>query len=179
MIVKIVLLEIDILAKYTYTNAMTKRSEKKFITYCTSNHLRLTPPRLSAFKILQKAKKPITAYEVLDLMGNDIKNPKPPTAYRALEFLTQHGFAHRIESLNSYISCDSDHKHKGSQFTICDSCGNVGEIHLCDIPDTLQEAVCSQGFCTQYWNIEVHGKCAKCCEKNPDCCDDKGCSGDA
>jgi len=154
---------------------MTKRTEKNFKNYCVSNSLRVTPPRLSAFKIVQSAKTPITAYEVLERMGKDIKNPKPPTAYRALDFLTQNGFAHRIESLNAYVYCDSDHKHKGSKFMICDSCEQVEEIHLCDLPDTLKEKLSSQNFCLKYWNIEAHGRCSKCRGTDPDCCKDTAC----
>ncbi len=154
---------------------MTKKSEKNFKDYCTSNSLRITPPRLSAFKIVQSVKKPITAYDVLEKMGKDIKNPKPPTAYRALDFLTKHGFAHRIESLNAYISCNSDHKHEGSQFMLCDSCGQVEEIHLCDLPEALQKKLTSQDFCLRYWNIEAHGRCAKCRGTDPKCCEDPSC----
>ena len=149
---------------------MTKKAEKLFLEYCTSNNLRITPPRLSAFKIVQSAKKPITAYDVLDLMGKDIKNPKPPTAYRALDFLKAHGFVHRIESLNAYVACRSQRKHMGSQFTICDMCGTVEEIHLDNVPEEISQALKKQDFCMKYWSIEVHGRCAKCREKNPNCC---------
>lgn len=154
---------------------MTKKAEKSFKSYCASNSLRITPPRLSAFKIVQSTKKPITAYDVLERMGKDIKNPKPPTAYRALDFLIQNGFAHRIESLNAYVPCNSDHKHKGSQFMLCDSCGQVEEIHLCDLPETLKEKLSSQGFCMEYWNIEAHGKCAKCRASDSKSCEDPSC----
>lgn len=150
---------------------MKKRAEKNFINYCSSHNLRVTPPRLCAFKIVQSAKKPITAYDVLGLMGKDIKNPKPPTAYRALDFLTLHGFIHRIESLNAYMSCASDHKHTGSQFMICDVCGNVEEIHLCELPENFEEKLSSQDFCLKYWNIEVHGECSKCRVRSSSPCD--------
>jgi len=154
---------------------MSKKAEKNFKNYCTRHNLRITPPRLSAFNIVQSIKKPITAYEVLERMGKDIKNPKPPTAYRALDFLTLHGFAHRIESLNAYMSCHSDHKHNGSHFMICDKCGQVEEIHLCSLPEALQEKVSSQNFCLNFWNIELHGKCSKCRKNDPTPCNDTNC----
>ncbi len=141
---------------------MIKKAVKSFEDYCAQNNLRITPPRLSAFKIVHSAKKPITAYDVLEAMGKDIKNPKPPTAYRALDFLSDHGFVHRIESLNAYVSCDVNHKHDGSQFMICDSCGDVDEIHLCSLPKTLQDKVENEKFTLHHWNVEVHGICANC-----------------
>mgnify|MGYP003635735567 CR=1 FL=1 len=141
---------------------MTKKAVDAFEHYCKTHDLRITPPRLSAFKIVHSAKKPITAYDVLEKMGKDIKSPKPPTAYRALDFLSDHGFVHRIESMNAYVSCDVNHKHEGSQFMICDSCGWVEEIHLCSLPKPLHDKVEREGFTLHHWNVEVHGQCAKC-----------------
>jgi Fur family zinc uptake transcriptional regulator len=165
----------DILAKVRILQTMTKKSEKSFQSYCARNNLRITPPRLSAFKIVHSAKRPITAYDLLEQMGKDIINPKPPTAYRALYFLTQHGFAHRIESLNAYVPCDTGHKHTGSQFMICDSCGQVEEIHLCTLPEALQEKLSSQEFCLNHWNIEAHGSCSRCRGTDPEYCEDPSC----
>lgn len=135
---------------------------KKFEAHCAARGLRVTPQRLLVFKILQEAGKPLTAYEVLEKMDGVVSNPKPPTAYRALEFLEQNGFAHRIESLNAYVACDVDHLHEGSQFMICDACGGVEEIHLCHLPRGLQDKVATKGFTLNHWNVEVHGKCKGC-----------------
>ncbi len=143
---------------------MTATSLKTFEAYCETHNLRLTQPRLLAFKIVHKAQKPITAYDVLEEMGKDIKSPKPPTAYRALDFLAEHGFVHRIESLNAYVSCDVNHKHEGSQFMICDSCGDVEEVHLCTLPARLQDKVNAEHFTLSHWNVELHGQCAKCAD---------------
>ncbi|MGH1404025.1 MAG: Fur family transcriptional regulator [Alphaproteobacteria bacterium] len=135
---------------------------KKFTEYCDEHDLRITPPRICAFEIIHKTNKPITAYEVLEEMGKTLKSPKPPTAYRALDFLAEHGFIHRIESLNAYVSCDVSHKHNGSQFMICDTCGLVEEIHLCHLPAKLEDKVSAEGFILSHWNVEVHGVCARC-----------------
>ncbi len=137
-------------------------SFEKFEKYCIENRLRLTPPRISAFKIVQNAQKPITAYDVLELMARDINKPKPPTAYRALDFLEEHGFVHRIESLNAYIACDVNHKHNGSQFMICTECGKVEEAHMCHIPQGLQKQIDEKNFKATFWNAEIHGICIQC-----------------
>tara|TARA_B100001989_G_scaffold252023_1_gene232824 strand:- start:4668 stop:5090 length:423 start_codon:yes stop_codon:yes gene_type:complete len=135
---------------------------KNFKSYCDDNNLRITPPREYVLEIIASSAKPMTAYDILDELGKKLNKPKPPTAYRALEFLGEHGFIHRIESLNAYVVCHENHKHEGGQFLICDSCGAVEEIHLCTMPKTLQEKVKSQGFNLHHWNVEVHGKCKAC-----------------
>lgn len=130
--------------------------------YCAEKGLRVTPQRLLAFKIVNEATKPLTAYEVLDLMKSETSNPKPPTAYRALEFLEGHGFIHRIESLNAYVACDVNHLHDGSQFMICDECGNVEEVHLCSLPNAVKTKIDAEHFSPGRWSLEVHGKCRNC-----------------
>ncbi len=141
---------------------MNNKTLKSFEEYCAQHSLRITPPRLNALDIVHSATKPVTAYEVLEEMGKTHHNPKPPTAYRALDFLEEHGFIHRIESMNAYISCDVNHHHSGSQFMICDTCKNVEEIHLCTLPQKLQDKVEGEGFTLHHWNVELHGICKSC-----------------
>ena len=140
----------------------TKAILKHFHQYCKSEGLRITPPREYVLEIIAGSKKPLTAYEILEALAQKIDSPKPPTAYRALEFLAEHHFIHRIESLNAYVSCGEDHKHSGSQFIICDSCGRVEEVHLCHIPKGLESQANDKGFTLSHWNAELHGLCGKC-----------------
>lgn len=135
---------------------------KTYDTYCKEAGLRASEPRRYVLEIIAGADKPATAYEILDALGKKIKSPKPPTVYRALESLSEHGFIHRIESLNAYIACGEGHRHQGSQFMICDSCGHVEEIHLCSVPDSLQKQAAAKDFTIKYWNVELHGQCAQC-----------------
>ncbi len=141
---------------------MSKALLKSYDEYCAAHKIRASEPRRYVLEIIAAAKKPLTAYEILEKLGAKIKNPKPPTAYRALEALTEYGFVHRIESLNAYIACHENHRHHGSQFMICDSCGRVEEIHLCHIPDSLQKQAKSKSFATIRWNVELHGHCKAC-----------------
>ncbi|MGB4058039.1 MAG: hypothetical protein WBK77_08155 [Alphaproteobacteria bacterium] len=69
-------------------------------------------------------RKPLGAYEIPERLGKKIKNPKPPTVYRAIEFWAEHGFIHRVESLNAYVACEAGHQHKSAQFMVCNDCGS-------------------------------------------------------
>jgi Fur family zinc uptake transcriptional regulator len=139
-----------------------KTTLKKAIQFCETNKHRLTEPRLEVLKIIAANDRPQGAYNILEQLGKVIKNPKPPTAYRAIEFWMEHGFIHRIESLNAYIACDADHQHKGAQFLICDSCHKVTETHHCQLPEALQSRAEKLGFTPAKWNLEIHGHCADC-----------------
>ena len=130
--------------------------------YCEEHGLRFTDPRRMVLEIIAAAEKPLGAYDILALIGKKIDNPKPPTVYRAIEFLSEHQIIHRIESLNAYILCQSDHRHEGSQFMICDDCGTVTEAHLCDLPAPLSSKTKQEGFELSSWNVELHGTCRNC-----------------
>jgi hypothetical protein len=45
------------------------------------------------------------AYAVLDQLREAGFGSQPPVAYRALDFLVAHGFAHKIERLNAFVAC--------------------------------------------------------------------------
>lgn len=141
---------------------MTKATLKNAEEYCAAHKHRLTQPRLEVLKIIAGSRKPLGAYEVLERLGRVMDNPKPPTAYRAIDFWKEHGFIHRIESLNAYVSCGAGHYHKGSQFMICDSCGTVIEAHLCELPAVFRDALTRSAFAPSSWNLEIHGACKNC-----------------
>ena len=130
--------------------------------YCEEKGLRCTPTRRLVLDIIAKAKKPITAYEVLDALKPHVKNPKPPIVYRATDFWQEHNFIHKIQSLNAFMTCREGHQHSGSQYMICDTCGDVTEIHLCSMPDTISKAAKKSGFTADFWNLELHGRCQRC-----------------
>ena len=140
----------------------TKRLLEDVEFYCTAHGIRFTEPRRLVLTIISESKKPLGAYDILDLFGKWSKNPKPPTIYRAIDFLQSHGFIHKIESLNSFVSCHAGHTHKGSQFAVCDNCGTVEEVHLCDVPDSFQKQLKKSGFKLGHWNVELHGQCHNC-----------------
>lgn len=135
---------------------------KKVEAFCAEQGARFTEPRQHVLEIIAAAKKPIGAYDILAELAKKMPNPKPPTAYRAIEFLEQYGFVHCIESLNAYVMCHTDHRHLGSQFMICDKCGKVIETHLCDLPADLAKKTKDEKFQLTRWNAEIHGLCESC-----------------
>lgn len=130
--------------------------------YCTEHKYRLTEPRSKVLQIILESDKPLGAYEILERLGQSIKNPKPPTAYRAIDFWAEHSFIHKLESLNAYVACGAGHRHKGAQFMICDACGNVLEMHLCNLPQAFKTPMTQKNFIPSRWNLEIHGTCEKC-----------------
>jgi len=72
---------------------------------------RFTPLRAHVLELIIADGKAVKAYDLLDRLKPDVGSPKPPTVYRALEFLSRHGLIHRVEALNAFIACDHNHLH--------------------------------------------------------------------
>ena len=72
---------------------------------------------------------PLGAYAILEeLSRREGKAVAPPTVYRTLDFFLEHGFVHKIESLNAYAPCEHlGHAHHG-MLLICETCGRSEEI---------------------------------------------------
>jgi Fur family zinc uptake transcriptional regulator len=129
------------------------------IAHCKKNGHRVTDPRVDVLRVLIGARKPIGAYDIIAAMP---QKTKPPTVYRALEFWQAQGFVHRIDSLNVYTFCHAGHRHEGSQFMVCDTCGTIEEMHMCNPPAPLLEEAAAKHFKMRRWNAELHGTCVKC-----------------
>lgn len=141
---------------------MTKKFLQNAKIYCEQNQFRFTESREAVLKIIAASKKPVGAYDILDKLQTKNKSAKPPTVYRAIDFWNEHGFIHKIESLNAFVTCHAGHNHNGSQFIVCSDCGQVEEVHLCHLPKDLQKKVNDAGFQMERWNTEIHGTCQHC-----------------
>ena len=135
---------------------------KNLESYCSEHGLRYTPPRYQVLQVIAGSTKPVGAYDIIEDMDKITDKPKPTTVYRAIDFLQQHGFIHKIESMNAFVVCHAGHSHDGSQFIVCDDCGKVEEVHLCHLPSDLERKVNETGFTMMYWNTEIHGRCDAC-----------------
>ena len=127
---------------------------------CAAEGERMTAPRRRVLELLLAAGEPVKAYDLIARYGLDGQAAKPPTVYRALEFLERLGFAHRIESLNAYVPCRIDGQSHRAAFLICDCCGAAEEFE----PDfTAQLAAAAKaGYQVSTITLEARGRCAAC-----------------
>lgn len=130
-------------------------------TRCADTQERLTPPRRRVLELLLAADAPLKAYDLIAAYGGQGEPAKPPTVYRALEFLERLGFAHRIESLNAYVPCRIEGGHMAA-FLICDCCGEAAEFEP-DFGPTLTAARAG-GYEVRQVTLEARGLCAGCRE---------------
>ena len=130
---------------------------------CEARGLNLTPIRANALRLIADAGRPVKAYELLDLMKATHEGAAPPTVYRALDFLLENGFIHKLSSINAYVGCP----HPGGEthavpFLICDQCHSATELEDDSIVTALDASARAVGFAPQAQTLEVHGVCANC-----------------
>jgi Fur family zinc uptake transcriptional regulator len=124
--------------------------------------LRLTPLRKEVLELIAAERKPVKAYDLLDQLREKHGNAAPPTVYRALDFLLQNGFIHKLESVNSFVSCHHPADAHQVPFLICDVCSSAQEV--CDerVAELIEAQALALGFRPQAQTLEVHGVCRNC-----------------
>jgi Fur family zinc uptake transcriptional regulator len=96
------------------------------------------------------------------MLAQEGHNAAPPTVYRALDFLQQHGLVHRIASLNAFTGCNHAHERHTGMFLICQGCRNVAELTSDGVSGAVAQATAKEGFLPVETTIEVAGLCPRC-----------------
>jgi Fur family zinc uptake transcriptional regulator len=133
-------------------------------TLCGRRGARLTDIRRRVLELVWNSHAPVGAYELLEKLQREGRSAAPPTVYRALEFLMEHGLVHRLESLNAFVGCPRPDKDHVSQFLICTDCRNVAEIDDPAIGSAVSRSASAAGFVVNRLTIEMHGLCPSCSE---------------
>ncbi|MDC9719170.1 MAG: Fur family transcriptional regulator [Gammaproteobacteria bacterium] len=132
---------------------------------CAERDVRLTPVRQRVLELIWQSHKPIGAYELLASLAKEGFNSAPPTVYRALDFLSEQGLLHKLESINAYVGCcNPDTPHQG-HFLLCQVCHQAQELDSQYITLALKVSADQHGFEMHHHTIEVVGTCQECLNK--------------
>lgn len=127
---------------------------------CAERGVRLTAVRRRVLEILLESHAAMGAYDVLARLDAEGLGSKPPVAYRALTFLVEQGFVHRIERLNAFIACALPGAAHDPAFMICRLCGAVAEAQAG--VSVLAKSAENSGFQVEQTVIEAEGLCPAC-----------------
>ena len=134
---------------------------------CREAGLQFTPVRRRVLEILLERHRALGAYEILDVLRDEGLGSQPPVAYRALDFLVKHGFAHKVERLNSFIACAHPGETHSPAFLICRNCDSVAEAYADPARGMLGHAAKETGFRIERAVVEVEGLCPNCQSEIP------------
>lgn len=133
--------------------------------FCVDEGLRLTPVRRKVLELLLQEHRALGAYAILDLLRDAGFGSQPPVAYRALDFLVEHGFVHKIERLNAFIACAHPGQTHSPAFMICRLCDTVAEARSAPAKGELGAAARAAGFHIERTVVEAEGVCPVCAHK--------------
>ena len=127
--------------------------------HCRDNGLQFTPVRRKVLELLLERHQAMGAYDILDHLRAEGMGSQPPVAYRALDFLVKHGFAHKIERLNAFVACSHLGEDHSPAFLICRACDKVAEAPAGPIRGALSKAAQAAGFRIARMVVEIEGLC--------------------
>ena len=141
---------------------MQQTQLQRAIDICKQKNIRFTPIRQRVFQLMTEQQGAVSAYDLLELLKQHETNAKPPTIYRALDFLLENHFIHRIESLNAYLMCEHFGCQHPMQLLICDHCKQVIELRDPLIDEAFSQQAQKSGFQITNKVLEAHGICQDC-----------------
>lgn len=143
-------------------NACVAAALERARRLCAEQKLRLTAQRQQVLELIWQEHKPVGAYELLERLRDRGIKAAPPTVYRALDFLLEHGLVHRIESLNAYTGCATPEISHHGQFLVCSVCQRVAELDEQAINQQLDASARRLGFAIERQTVEIRGLCPGC-----------------
>jgi len=131
---------------------------------CRERGLRMTPIRRKALEALHGDHRPIGAYDLADRISPaGGRRLAPISIYRALDFLVEQGFVHRLSSRNAFIACL--HGHGADDvvaFLICEACGGVDEDSSPAMKQAVGLVAQERRFAPSHQVVEIVGLCEHC-----------------
>lgn len=129
---------------------------------CQQRGARFTPIRRRVLELLLEHGRGASAYDLLDGLKSTDASAKPPTVYRALDFLLEQHFIHRVESQNAFVACNDFSDSHPLQLLICDGCNEIQELHAAPVQQAMLEQGRLNDFQIVSQTIEAHGLCHRC-----------------
>ena len=143
-----------------------EESISRVVEICKENNLVFTEIRQKVFEIIIEHTKPIKAYEILDDLTKILgKSSHPPTVYRAIDFLIENGFIHKLNSINSYVGCFHPKDHEECYFLICKICNIYQECCDNDLKENILNTAQQNNFVISNTTLEIEGHCQDCANK--------------
>ena len=99
---------------------------------------------------------------MLNRLATEGYGNQPPVVYRALDFLVEHGLAHRIQRLNAFTACMHPGQAHAPVFLICRTCNVVAEADGAGVGQALSAAGAAAGFAIERSTVEALGLCPAC-----------------
>jgi Fur family ferric uptake transcriptional regulator len=132
-----------------------------FKTIFEGRGLRMSHPRFFIYQELSTAESPMSPQELYQCLTKKERKIGLTSIYRCLDLFESLGIAFKIINGSSvkYKLCEmKDHHHH----IVCKKCGDVAELHFCDISDWSGKVTESTGYEVTDHQLNFYGLCKIC-----------------
>lgn len=136
-------------------------NKEVFKTVFEGKRLRLSHPRLLVFQELSISQSPMSPQEIYRCLLKKERKIGLTSIYRCLDLFESLGIAFKIIQGPSakYKLCEIEEHH---HHIICKRCGNVTELHFCDLSNWLEKVRESTGYEVTDHHLNFYGFCKNC-----------------
>lgn len=140
----------------------TSSAMQKAELLCENKKLRFTDIRRKVLELVWKQHVPAKAYDILEALKGSDFSAKPPTVYRALDFLRENRLIHKLHHQNAYIGCTHPLERHLCQLLVCTACGVVEESCEGETGNAIRQLAQKHRFTPNQEAVEIMGRCADC-----------------
>ncbi|WP_084197549.1 Fur family transcriptional regulator [Solimonas soli] len=134
---------------------------------CEARGMRFTPIRRDVYSIMLRQRRPLSAYQLLELMQAQQKRQLAPlTVYRALDFLVESGLVHKLETAHSFVACEHPDETHQSLYLLCTDCGSTEEVATDKLAKLIDREANQRQFQPSRQVVEIEGVCSDCSAKS-------------
>lgn len=127
-----------------------------------SHGYKVTEPRQQVFDVLGGTEKPLSPYEIQNLLQEEGGFLNHVTIYRILDLFSRLNLAHRVPSNGGFVKCNLSEQEGCHRFVVCRCCGAVREFADKELCQKEKSFALNCGFHAESHLSETLGLCAKC-----------------
>ena len=127
-----------------------------------SGGYRVTEPRKRVLKVLAEAQRPVSPYEIQEILQQKGEYLNHVTIYRVLDLFCSLKLAHKVLLGGGFVRCTLGEEDGCHRFVVCRQCGALREYAdkaLCEEENAIAEEF---GFRAEQHFSEFSGVCSEC-----------------
>ena len=127
-----------------------------------SRGYRVTEPRKQVLKVLDEEQRPVSPYEIQEILQQKGEHLNHVTIYRVLELLCSLNLVHKVLLVGGFVKCKLGEREGCHRFVVCRQCGTLREYadkELCEEENAIAQEF---GFRTEQHFSEFSGICSEC-----------------
>jgi len=121
-----------------------------------------TSQRKLVLEVLEAIEKPLSPYDIQEILRARGKHLNHVTIYRILDLLCSLNLAHKVLSSGGFVKCSLDAIEGCHRFMVCQYCGAIREFADKELCQQENEFARNFGFHTEHHLSEFSGLCSRC-----------------